>query len=233
MKAKDKKNILILILVLLFAIIGIICFISIKKQINSSIQEKAFESIRVNIEQRKYNKIGDNLYYTNELIENKGRDEESILKYYQIISDFVKENFDCDIYISNLNYDVGKMYFNGYQMINEIIIEDVYFTITIQDNDVQSIDFLRDQFINEDIERNDLGSVAEMNETASNVARENADAMLTSSNIDTIIGEGYFKYDETDGVYYNVDLNHGSYIKINPKKGNVIDTYFFNGIIID
>ena len=233
MKLKNKKNILILILVLLFAIIGIICFISIKKQINSSIQEKAFESIRVNIEQRKYNKIGDNLYYTNELIENKGRDEESILKYYQIISDFVKENFDCDIYISNLNYDVGKMYFNGYQMINEIIIEDVYFTITIQDNNVQSIDFLRDQFINEDIERNDLLSVEEMNETASNVARENADAMLTSSNIDTIIGEGYFKYDETDGVYYNVDLNHGSYIKINPQKGNVIHTYFFNGIIID
>ena len=72
-----------------------------------------------------------------------------------------------------------------------------------------------------------------MNETASNVARENADAMLNSSNIDDINGEGYFKYDETDGVYYNVDLNHGSYIKINPKKGNVIHTYFFNGIIID
>lgn len=233
MKVKIRKNILILILVLLFAIIGVICFITIKNQINSSIKEKAFENIRVNIEQRKYNKIGDNLYYTNELIENKGIDEESILKYYQIISDFVKENFDCDIYISNLNYDVGKMYFNGYQMINEIIIEDVYFTITIQDNNVQSIDFLRDQFINEDIEKNNLLSVEEMNETASNVARENADAMLNSSNIDDINGEGYFKYDETDGVYYNVDLNHGSYIKINPKKGNVIHTYFFNGIIID
>ena len=233
MKSKNKKNIIILILILLFAIIGAICFIIIENQINSKMKEKAFENIQVNIEQRQYSKIGDNLYYTNELIENKGRDEESILKYYQIISDFVKENFDCDIYISNLNYDVGKMYFNGYQMINEIIIEDVYFTITIQDNNVQSIDFLRDQFINEDIEKNNLLSVEEMNETASNVARENADAMLNSSNIDDINGEGYFKYDETDGVYYNVDLNYGSYIKINPKEGNVIDTYFFNGIIID
>lgn len=233
MKSKDKKNILILILVLLFAIIGVICFITIKKQINSIIREKAFENIQVNIGQRQYNKIGNNLYYTNELIENKGRDEESILKYYQIISDYIKENFDCDIYISNLNYDVAKMYFNGYQMINEIIIEDVYFTITIQDNNVPSIYFLRNQFIHEDIEKNDSVSVEEMNEIASNVARENADAIFTFSNIDAINGEGYFEYNKTDGVYYNVDLNHGSYIKINPKKGNVIYTYFFNGIIID
>ena len=52
MKSKNKKNIIILILILLFAIIGAICFIIIENQINSKMKEKAFENIQVNIEQK-------------------------------------------------------------------------------------------------------------------------------------------------------------------------------------
>lgn len=219
-----KKKIIISILILFCVIIGTMCYMTTKKSINKISND--YGNIQVSIEEREYKKIGDNLYYTDELIESKGRDKEVVLDYYQIISDYIKENFDIDVYISNLNYYVDEMYFNGYQMINEIIIEDVYFTMIVQSDKVSDIYFSRYESINENIDENDLISIEKMKETASNLAKENAYLMFTNS----INGEYYLEYDKTNGIYYNVNLNNGSYIKINAKTGNVIDTYFFDGV---
>lgn len=57
--------------------------------------------------------------------------------------------------------------------------------------------------------------------------------MLNVSNTNVINGEIYLAYDKINGIYYKVVLNNDSYIKINAMTGNVIDTHFFNGIIVD
>lgn len=215
---KNKKIIIILIVLLLCILILAMSFIK--------------ANIQVNIKEREYKKIGDNLYYTDELIEYKGRDKDTVLGYYQIISNYIKENLSCDIYISNLNYDVNEMYFNGYQMIDEVIILDTFFTITIQNNKV--LDFYSVNgynFMNEGVvDTSGLLSVEDIKETASRLAKENADKMLEALNSNVINGEIYLEYDKVNDLYYKVGLNNGSYIKINAKTGNIIDTDFFNGI---
>ena len=214
-----NKKILLLIAILLCVLMGVIIFIN--------------ANIQVGIRKREYKKVGDNLYYTDELIENKGRDKDTVLYYYQIISEYIKENFACDIYISNLSYDVNEMYFNGYQMIDEVIIVDTFFTMTIKNNKV--LDFYSVNGYNcmneSAVDTNGLLSVEKIKETASKLAKENADTMLEASNTNVIKGEIYLEYDKVNALYYKVVLNNGSYIKINARTGNVIDTYFFNGII--
>lgn len=223
-----KKNLIIFILILLYVIIGTIGFINIKRNTNKIPND--YRNVQVSIKETKYKKVGDNLYYTDELIKNKGRDKKNVLDYYQIISDYMKENFNYDIYISNLNYDVDNIYFNGYQLINEIIIEDVFFTVTIQNDKVSDLNFSKSNFTNENIDANELISVEKTKEIASDLAKENANSILTSSDSNNINGKCYLEYNHTNGIYYKINLNNGSYIKINAKTGNVIDTYFFNGI---
>lgn len=214
-----KKIIIMLMGILLCVVIGTIFFIN--------------ENIQVSIKEREYKKIGDNLYYTYELIQYKGREKNDVLKYYQIISDYIKETFNCDIYISNFNYDVDEMYFYGFQIIDEVIIVDTFFTINIQDNKV--IDFYSANgynFMNERaVDINGLLSVEKIKEIASKLAKENADTMLEFSNTNVINGEIYLEYDKENDIYYKVVLNNGSYIKVNANTGDVIHTYFFNGII--
>ena len=218
---KSKKFFIILIVIILCLLILAMSFIK--------------ENVQVIIIEREYKKIGDNLYYLDELIENKGRDKNEVLNFYQIISNYIKENFACDIYISNLNYDVNEMYFNGYQMIDGVIIVDTFFTITIQNNKVSGFYSVNGyNFMDESaVDTNELLSIAEIKETASKLATENADIMLETSNTNVINGEIYLEYDKVNGIYYKVVLNNDSYIKINAMTGNIIDTHFFNGIIVD
>ena len=218
---KSKKFFIILIVIILCLLILAMSFIK--------------ENVQVIIIEREYKKIGDNLYYLDELIENKGRDKNDVLNFYQIISNYIKENFACDIYISNLNYDVNEMYFNGYQMIDGVIIVDTFFTITIQNNKVSGFYSVNGyNFMDESaVDTNELLSIAEIKETASKLATENADIMLETSNTNVINGEIYLEYDKENGLYYKVVLNNDSYIKINAMTGNIIDTHFFNGIIVD
>lgn len=218
---KSKKFFIILIVIILCLLILAMSFIK--------------ENVQVIIIEREYKKIGDNLYYLDELIENKGRDKNEVLNFYQIISNYIKENFACDIYISNLNYDVNEMYFNGYQMIDGVIIVDTFFTITIQNNKVSGFYSVNGyNFMDESaVDTNELLSIAEIKETASKLATENADIMLETSNTNVINGEIYLEYDKENGLYYKVVLNNDSYIKINAMTGNIIDTHFFNGIIVD
>ena len=218
---KSKKFFIILIVIILCLLILAMSFIK--------------ENVQIIIIEREYKKIGDNLYYLDELIENKGRDKNEVLNFYQIISNYIKENFACDIYISNLNYDVNEMYFNGYQMIDGVIILDTFFTITIQNNKVSGFYSVNGyNFMDESaVDTNELLSIAEIKETASKLATENADIMLETSNTNVINGEIYLEYDKENGLYYKVVLNNDSYIKINAMTGNIIDTHFFNGIIVD
>ena len=57
------------------------------------------------IRERKYKNIGENVYYTDCLIELKGKDRESVLNTYEVISDYLNEysRFGVKIYIDTKN----------------------------------------------------------------------------------------------------------------------------------
>lgn len=215
------KKIIIGIAIGIFVVIGIIlCFMNI--------------GIEIKIKERTYKSIGDNLYYTDELLDTKSHnDEGKILNYYNLISNYLEKEYpNVSIYISNFNYgNLGyyDMIFNGYQVVDGVILENIFFSLTIDNNEISEeiyFNYPALTFINQSIDLTNIISVNEVIENASNLAKKNINKM---GEIEEIKGEYHLEYDG-EALYYMFMLNHGSYIKIDAKTNNVIDTYFFDGI---
>ena len=200
-----------------------------EKEDNNDTKDKS------NVYERNYKIIGNNLYYDNELIEEKGREEKDILNKYKIISEYFNKQYtNINIYISNLNYGIedGEITFNAYQIINRVIIRDVHFTIYMKDNEIRDIYFVdTSEFFYENIETENLISIEEIKKKALNLANENVDKIFASYERNKEIkGEYYLEYNIEDNLYYNFILNNYSTIKIDAITGDILYSYFFNGI---
>lgn len=199
-------------------------------------------NIEIDIKERTYLNIEEKVFYTSELIESKARqgDEETILKYYQAIAEFLKENFpDVKVYISNFNYKTNyntaeeEMYFNGYRIVDGVILNETFFTLMMDKNTlVNDLFFGKSQtFINRDVNVSNILDVSEVIEKAEILFRENSDSIFNSfDNERKIKGEYYLEYNEGK-LYYVFSVNNGSYIKIDANNGEIIHTYYFNGIV--
>ncbi len=229
-------------------IIGILIALSILMIIIGVV--KTFPSVIVNtsisnIQERKYNKISNNLYYTDELIENKRQEnKEEILSYYKTISNYLEQKYpSLSFYIDNFNYDTlnkdnNGMIFNIYQMLDMAIVNNTMFSIDmenakIKENDHSDSEFTdSDNFIYNNLEITNNVNINDVKKTALDLAQKHADQIFTSNASSKVIkGECYLKYDNENKFYYTVVLNNGSYVNIDVITGRVINTYFFNGII--
>lgn len=198
-------------------------------------------NVEIDIKEREYLNVEEKVFYTSELIEYKSRpgDEDNIIKNYQSIAEFLKENFpDVKVYISNFNYKTNyntaeeEMYFNGYRMVNGVILNESSFTLIMgKDRLVNDLSFGKmSTFINRDIDLSNILNVSEIIEKVELLFRENSDKIFNSfDNERKIKGEYYLEYDEGK-LYYVFLANNGSYIKIEANNGEVIDTYYFNGM---
>ena len=244
-----KKKITISITIILLIFIGIILYIFFTKGketenyngrniATSSNKESNYisENVSDNIQERNYKKIGNNLYYEDELIETKGtKRKETILDYYKIISSYIeKKSPYINLFIYNFNYDKSDntTYFYCYQMINMVIIEDVAFTLFIKDDDISDyIYFINDSnFINTTIDTTNIININDAEQKALDIAKENRNEIFSSdSDSDTIQGKCYLTYSDNN-LCYNVDMNNGSYVKIDAITGEIVDTYFWDGL---
>lgn len=237
-KGKIIKIIFIIMLSVVLLTIG--CKVISEKIISTG--NIAFKSnIEIDIKARNYFNVDEKVFYTSDLIEYKARlgEEEAIVKYYQSIAEFLKENFpDIKIYISNFNYktnyntDEEEMYFNGYRIVDGVILNESFFTLIMGENAiVNDISFGNmPTFINRDINLSNIIDVSEVIEKVEQLFRKNSDSIFNSfDNERKIKGEYYLEYNEGK-LYYVFSVNNGSYIKIDANTGDVIDTYYFNGI---
>lgn len=198
-------------------------------------------NVEIDIKEREYLNVEEKVFYTSELIEYKSRlgDEDNIINYYQSIAEFLKENFpDVKVYISNFNYKTNydtaeeEMYFNGYRMVDGVILNESSFTLIMgKDRLVNDLSFGKmPTFINRDIDLSNILNASEIIEKVELLFRENSDKIFNGFNTERkIAGEYYLEYDE-EKLYYVFLVNNGSYIKIDANNGEVIDTYYFNGM---
>lgn len=186
------------------------------------------------IRERKYKNIGENVYYTDSLIELKGKDRESVLNTYEVISDYLNEysRFGVKIYIDNFNYIDDEMVFITYQMIDDIILKDDIIHITVNSNNiVEETSIQNFLFKNEGIiSKTGLLDVNEVINTAEEIAINNREYMIDYYDPRMITGEIYLEYKDKIGIYYRAIMNNGSYIDIDAVTGEVLKTYFFNGV---
>lgn len=197
-----------------------------------------------NIQEREYHKIANNLYYTDDLIEYKGQEsKENILNYYKTISNYLEQKYpSLSFYITNFNYDTlnkenNGMIFNIYQMIDMAIIEKTEFSIDMENGKVIEYDYSdlgftdSDNFIFSNLKVTNNVNIDDIKKKALDLAEKHANEIFTSSSSSKVVeGECYLKYNDENKFYYSVVLNNGSYVNIDTITGNVIDTYFFNGI---
>ena len=233
-----KRLIMSIIIIVIIFVVVLIYWITQKDKkvenanrsnINTSLNSTKQESrvYEYDIKERKYNKINNNLYYDDELIEAKGQeDKETILNYYRVISNYLENNFpNIEVYIYNLNYDslTNSIWFKGYQIINMVIVEGSHFTMAIKNNDIISEEI--SNYINIPIDTTNVISINEVKQKAIDLSKGKDIGPKDS----IIPGEWYFVYDGNN-LCYKVIINYWSYVKINAVTGETLGTYFFNGI---
>lgn len=227
-----KKKTLIIILVIVTVIIGVSIFLKLK----DNNEDKSIIQATYDIKERKYNIIGDNLYYADKLITQKSKTDDSkiILNYYKSISNYMKQKHPgVKVYITNFNYDTlnkekEAMFFNGYQIINNVIIEKVFFTIYMENGIVkENFSSNLNSFINRNIDTKNLISINLVKEKVSDIITKNFAKMGVSIKNEW---EYYLIY-SNESLCYKFDLSNGSYIIIDAETGEIKKEYFFDGII--
>lgn len=227
-----KKKTLIIILVIMTVIIGVSIFLKLK----DNNEDKSITQVTYDIKEREYNIIGDNLYYTDKLITQKSKTDDSkiILNCYKSISSYMKQKHPgVKVYISNFNYDTlnkekEAMFFNGYQIINNVIIEKVFFTIYMENGIVkENFSSNLNSFINKNIDTKNLISINSVKEKVSDIITKNFAKMGVSIKNEW---EYYLIY-SNESLCYKFDLSNGSYIIIDAETGEINKEYFFDGII--
>lgn len=189
------------------------------------------------ITERNYKSVGNNIYYTNDLLNEKAREKEQIIGCYKIISDYIKENYEYSFFVSNFNYgylsDEDQIIFNINQMQNNTIILKNRYHVVVKNNEVIEFSPFYDDagFFDKD-----KSSLTTPTFTVSQIKRTAAKAVKKTSCVNSLIfpfsrGEAYLEYGKDDSLYYKVVFKSGSYAKIDANTGEVIDTYFDDGIV--
>lgn len=248
MEKLKKNKIFIVSGIIVLALIIVIFMCTFISKINNK------SNISIEINEIEYKNIGNNVYYTDELINKKAEDKENILNCYSKISDYIKKKYNSEIYINNFNYDNydeehNNIYFYGIQIKNNVLIPEIHFTITVKDNNVTELTFDNNKyptFISREINTDNIISTEKIKEIATTLARKNSDAILGThlSTMYTNDNKLYFYpnnsingtiFLECDGKkntpYYKVKLNKSSYIEIDAINGNIINEYYFDGKI--
>ncbi len=198
----------------------------------------------ITIEPLEYQSMGGSLYYTEELLHQKARDvdEDRILRCMKTICDYFSQHYDYDILIANFNYDSeNNLVFNGYGMVNGVKINDIFFSVDMNDMEMdEDIYFQRNDFNHDKIQLDDIISPSAMLGIALPFAEEHKDEMIDSFSSEKDIpieGIYFLEYNSENGLVYHVGLGtngwYDSYILIDANTGEVKDSYFWDGVIID
>ncbi|HAJ97894.1 MAG TPA: hypothetical protein DCO72_09185 [Ruminococcus sp.] len=214
-------------------------------RMNSAQTETTAPTSNITIEPLEYQSMGGSLYYTETLIQEKARDgdEDRILRCMKTICDYFSQHYDYDILIANFNYDSeNNLVFNGYAMVNGVKINDVFFSVDMYGMEMdEDIYFQRNDFINPDkIQLDNIISQSQMLEIALPLAEAHKDEIIdrfSSEKNVPIEGNYRMEYDSENGLVYHIRLGtngrHNSYIVIDAHTGEVKDSLFFDGVIVD
>ena len=224
----------------LFSVLFIFISIAIILLLVKFISNKIVIADVSNIEERQYNQFSHNLYYTMDLLRGN-EDKETILKYCKTISEYLSKKYPSVTFYAerynsfNLDSETVVTNFYIYQLIDMAVFYNSGFTLEIKNGEVDSDeDFSSDfNFVSEDLQENINIDINRAKEIGINLAKEHSNEIFSGNNsgVKCLVGSCFLEYDSKNKFYYTVKLNNGSYVKIDAKTGNVIDTYFFDGII--
>lgn len=213
-----KKIIIISIIIILIIIYMLSAYINM----DFSLKLPSFS-------EEKYKKINDNLYYSDELISFKEESEKTMLKRYELLSQYLDKNYHKNIfYIENFNIDTleeDTYIFILYQMIDNAIATDTYVGLDIVSNEVKEFK-INNLHNTKELKAKINISKKELRKKAMSLAKKHSKEMDTTRL--NINGKYHLEYTKEKGFYYKVILNNGSYIQIDTN-GNIIDEYYFNG----
>ena len=192
------------------------------------------------ITEKKIEQFNYNVYYEEELlnkIDREGYDNEEIFMSYATLSSYLNIKYPgLSFLVHNFIYDeeYNYIYIKIYQIIDEAIIEDSYFSVNInlEDREVDELDYEEEpDLIFDNLDNTINISVDEIKEKSINLVKEYSSMIFSEGDPKEIYGEYYLIYDKNKRLNYKIIINKVNYITIDAVTGEITDMYFWNGII--
>ena len=195
---------------------------------------------KLNLSVIQYKQAASNLYfivgYDDDLHIEKHTNKQLHL---QTISQHLQVNYpDLTFVVERVTWhrDDNDMYFYISQFINQTIVDETHFPLIVNLNTGTVIDF-KDYPLIKSIPISASIDTATAIKTAKKLTKDNYDKIFTSINpiyniFKRINGYCSLHYDpNTNILYYNISLSHYGYVHVDAQTGQVIDSFFHDGII--
>lgn len=219
-----RKSNIIKIAIAIFIIIVVIALI---------VLNKIGFFIHVDLDKKEYQLVNKNLYYSEKLIDQKKANQQVIIKDYKMISDFMNKKYpDVKIIVTNFNedlYQTDKNYFvfQGYQIIDGVIIKDVSFNISTKNGVLdKDIDLVNSKsFKDLTIKKDKIISEGEVKKIAKKQIIDNKKSMPKT--MGNNIKSSYDLIYKDNKLCYEVTISYNS-VTIDAESGEVVDKFFFS-----
>lgn len=194
-----------------------------------------------NIKGIEYKLVTNNLYYTDRLLENKFEDKNTIYEYCKILSGYLNEKYpEVSFYVKDFVHDKtdienNSIYFYVEQLIDgKVIVSNTGFYLNMKDRKINELDDhltseCEENFVYDNISTDTNLTIKDVRKTGLELAKKHTNEIFyAGERIRILEGECILEYNPQNKLFYRVVLNHGSYINIDAKTGEVIDSKFYN-----
>ena len=208
-----------------------LCFLTVfsgcqnLKIIKETTAETAFKPVE-------FEKVGNHTYYRSDIFKADTMEEYKKENILPLIEEADK-SLDEDVLLTNFNISIasGNMRLYGFLMSDGIIYQEVNL---YADKDNNSVYVWSEEYKDVTLpQKGTLMDAKDFYDDVFDLARNHKSEMFIKGTEQPISGEYYIKGNLDGTVYYDFIINYNSAVWIDAYTGEIIHTYFFNGLYTD
>ena len=220
-----RNRIRALILCFSFCLLTVFSGCQNVKIIKETTAETAFKPVE-------FEKAGNHTYYRSDIFKADTMEEYKKENILPLIEEADK-SLDADVLLTNFNISIasGNMRLYGFLMSDGIIYQEINL---YADKDNNSVYVWSEEY--KDVTLPQKGTLMDAKDYYDDVfdlARKHKSEMFIKGAEQPISGEYYIKGNLDGTVYYDFIINYNSAVWIDAYTGEIIHTYFFNGLYTD
>ena len=208
-----------------------LCFLTVfsgcqnVKIIKETTAETAFKPVE-------FEKVGNHTYYRSDIFKSDTMEEYKKENILPLIEEADK-SLDADVLLTNFNISIvsGNMRLYGFLMSDGVIYQEINL---YADKDNNSVYAWSEEY--KDVTLPQKGTLMDAKDYYDDVfdlAKKHKREMFIQGAERPISGEYYIKGSLDGTVYYDFIINYNSAVWIDAYTGEIIHTYFFNGLYTD
>lgn len=178
--------------------------------------------------------VGDHIIYSDNIY-NFGnytdKEKKDMMRYLEAVDKKLTE----DIYVTGCTWveSDNTWRFSARQVINGVVVPDVYYSTDYNDPEPNIVITRGSRPCDRRLDKTGIMDPAKLCGVAYEHAEDHSD-LLNDYHSKGVYGQYLLCYDENeDVIYYSFTINDFSYINFDAKTGEIIDEYYWDGVIED